>query len=103
MWNTIIGTINPYLVGTDKANLQSKIFLVFGCTCVCCVIFTYFCVPETKGLSLEQVDRMFEETTPRNSSKWVPKTTFAQDVGITADGKLADSVVADVERKGSTF
>ena len=48
MWNTIIATINPYLVGKDKANLQSKIFLVFGCTCICCAIFTYFCVPETK-------------------------------------------------------
>jgi SP family sugar:H+ symporter-like MFS transporter len=34
-------------------------------------------VPETKGLSLEQVDRMLEETTPRTSSKWVPHETFA--------------------------
>lgn len=101
LWNTIIAVINPYLVGAQYANLQSKIFFVFGSTCVCCVIFTYFCVPETKGLSLEQVDRMFEESTPRTSSKWVPTTTFASEVGITADGKLADSVVQDVERKGS--
>ena len=29
-------------------------------------------MPETKGLSLEQVDRMLEETTPRTSARWVP-------------------------------
>ncbi|GAM83807.1 hypothetical protein ANO11243_017970 [Dothideomycetidae sp. 11243] len=102
MWNTIIATINPYLVGTDKANLQSKIFLIFGCTCIGCAVFTYFCVPETKGLSLEQVDRMFEESTPRTSSKWKPHSTFAADVGMV-DGKLNTEVVDDVERKGSTY
>jgi SP family sugar:H+ symporter-like MFS transporter len=34
-------------------------------------------IPETKGLSLEQVDRMLEECTPRTSAKWVPHDTFA--------------------------
>lgn len=34
-------------------------------------------VPETKGLSLEQVDQMLEETTPATSSTWVPRYTYA--------------------------
>ena len=51
---------------------------------LCCISFTfaYFLVPETKGLSLEQVDKMLEETTPRTSTGWVPHTTFAQDMGL---------------------
>jgi hypothetical protein len=40
-------------------------------------MFAYFFVPETKGLSLEQVDKMLEETTARTSSKWRPHETFA--------------------------
>jgi len=51
---------------------------------LCCVslTFTYFLVPETKGLSLEQVDRMLEETSPRTSGKWVPHSTFAADMHL---------------------
>lgn len=51
--------------------------LIRGGCCTLCLLFAYFCVPETKGLSLEQVDRMLEETTPRTSAKWVPHDTFA--------------------------
>jgi hypothetical protein len=44
-------------------------------------------VPETKGLSLEQVDKMLEETTARTSSKWKPHETFAHhgEKGIHED------------------
>ena len=51
---------------------------------LCCVswVFTYFLVPETKGLSLEQVDKMLEETTPRTSAKWVPHSTFAEEMNL---------------------
>jgi hypothetical protein len=58
-------------------------------------------VPETKGLTLEQVDKMMEETIPRTSAKWKPTTTFASEMGITVDGELKGSVVHDVERHGS--
>jgi hypothetical protein len=51
---------------------------------LCCVslAFAYFLVPETKGLTLEQVDRMMEETSPRTSAKWVPHSTFAADMHL---------------------
>jgi hypothetical protein len=29
---------------------------------------------------------MFEETTPRKSSRWHPHSTYAQDMGLTKDG-----------------
>lgn len=64
-------------------------------------MYAYFLVPETKGLSLEQVDKMLEETTPRNSSRWVPHSTFAGEMGLTEKGTLAPGIIEDVERKGS--
>lgn len=86
MWNTIIAVITPYMVGTGSqdANLKSSVFFVWGGLCTCCFLYSYFLIPETKGLSLEQVDRMMEESTPRTSSKWRPTTTFAQEKGMTA-------------------
>jgi hypothetical protein len=85
LWNTIIAVITPYMVGEDRGNLKSNVFFVWGALCTCAFVYAYFLVPETKGLTLEQVDRMFEETTPRTSSKWKPTTTYAAQVS-TKDG-----------------
>ncbi|RQM05160.1 hypothetical protein DH86_00003162, partial [Scytalidium sp. 3C] len=90
LWNCIIAVITPYMVGTEPrdANLGSKVFFIWGSLCFLCFIYALLLVPETKGLTLEQVDRMLEETTPFTSSKWVPHSTFAADLG------MGDKVVA---------
>ena len=101
LWNTIIAVITPYLVGDTHGNLKSKVFFLWGSLCTCATVYAYFLVPETKGLSLEQVDKMMEETTPRLSAKWKPTTTFAAEV---SGGDFLDkNVVEDVERRGSAF
>jgi MFS family permease len=77
--NWAIAYSTPYLVnyGDGYANLQSKIFFVwFGC-CFLCIAFVWFMIYETKGLSLEQVDQLYEEVSnPRESSKWRPTTSW---------------------------
>lgn len=82
LWNTIIAVITPYMVGPDRGNMQSSVFFVWGGLCTCAFVYTYFLVPETKGLSLEQVDKMLEESTPRTSAKWKPTTTFAAEMNM---------------------
>jgi len=77
LWNTIIAVITPYMVGANEGNLKSSVFFIWGGLCSCAFVYSYFIIPETKGLSLEQVDKMMEETTPRTSSKWRPTVTFA--------------------------
>ncbi|TQV99030.1 sugar porter (SP) family MFS transporter [Cordyceps javanica] len=99
LWNTIIAVITPYMVGSDKGDLKSKVFFIWGGLCTCALVYTYFLVPETKGLSLEQVDKMMEESTPRTSAKWKPTTTFA--AGHSTGGHLDKHVIEDVERRGS--
>lgn len=101
LWNCIIAVITPYLVGEDFAYLKSKVFFLWGSLCFACLIYAIFLVYETKGLTLEQVDRMMDECTPLTSAKWRPTTTFASEMGITEKGTLAEEIVVDVERKGS--
>lgn len=60
---------------------------MWGALCCTSLAFAYFLVPETKGLSLEQVDKMLEETTPRTSNKWVPHSTFASEMHL-ADKRI---------------
>ncbi|PPJ52104.1 hypothetical protein CBER1_09612 [Cercospora berteroae] len=103
LWNTIIAVITPYMVNTDEGDLKSSVFFVWGGLCTCAFVYSYFLVPETKGLSLEQVDQMMAETTPRTSAKWRPTTTFASQMGLKEGGKLDTEITDDVERKGSVF
>lgn len=59
-----------------------------------------------QGLTLEQVDKMLEETTPRTSAKWRPHETFAHELGMTGEtggAKINAELVSDVERKGSAY
>lgn len=81
LWNFAIGYATPYLVdsGPHNANLGVKVFFIWGCTCFCGGAFVYFCVPETKGLSLEEVDRMYATTSVRNSTKYKPEVAGGED------------------------
>jgi hypothetical protein len=89
------------MVGQDHGNLKSSVFFIWGGLCTCAFVYAYFLVPETKGLTLEQVDKMLEETTPRTSAKWKPTTTFAST--MSAGGLLLKSTMQDVERRGSAI
>jgi sugar porter (SP) family MFS transporter len=92
LWNCIIAVITPFLVGADKANLQSKVFFMWGSLCFCCLVYAYFLVPETKGLTLEQVDRMMEEVSPRKSAGWKPTTTYASELN-RMDGEKNENTI----------
>ena len=45
---------------------------------------------------------MFEESTPRTSSKWKPHKTFSANMG-DSQGYMEKGVVQDVERRGSAY
>lgn len=94
LWNCIIAVITPYMVDA----LVSSVFYVWFGLCTCAFVYTYFLVPETKGLSLEQVDLMMEETTPRTSAKWRPHKTFAGEQ--SSGGVLKAEILDEVAGKG---
>ncbi|KAK5171471.1 uncharacterized protein LTR77_004616 [Saxophila tyrrhenica] len=50
----------PYVI----AEIDANIGWVFGGFATMATIYTYFCVPETKGRSLEEVDELFERRIP---------------------------------------
>jgi len=102
LWNTIISVITPYMVNADEANLKSSVFFIWGGLCTAAFVWSYLFIPETKGLSLEQVDKMMEETTPRTSAKWRPRDTYANEAGVR-DGVVDAGIITDTERKGSAF
>lgn len=92
-WNCIIAVIAPYMVGHEpgSADLGPRVFFIWGSLCILSLVFAYFLVPETKGLTLEQIDIMMEESTPRQSGRWKPTTTFAAQMGRVRDDRSASN------------
>lgn len=58
--NFAVGFSVPYLMD----DLDLKLGFVFGPICFLGVVFTWFCVPECTGKTLETIDRMFHEGVP---------------------------------------
>jgi hypothetical protein len=90
------------MVNEDRGNLKSSVFFIWGGLCTCAFVYAFLLVPETKGLTLEQVDTMMEESSPRTSAKWRPTKTFAEQMASDR-GVIEKEVIADHERKGSVF
>ncbi|KAI8658045.1 Plasma membrane low glucose sensor [Fusarium falciforme] len=79
--NWALAFATPYLVnyGPGNANLQSKIFFIWFGACFICVAFVYFFIYETKGLTLEEVDELYNEVgSARKSVGWEPTVTFLE-------------------------
>ncbi|KAH7214267.1 general substrate transporter [Fusarium oxysporum] len=98
--NWALAYSTPFMVnyGDGNANLQSKIFFVwFGC-CFLCIAFVWFFIYETKGLTLEQVDQLYEEVSvARKSVHWVPSSSWEDRQGHG----MKDEKNADVEEVGN--
>ena len=65
-----LGYVTPYMVDKDKANMGSKVFIIWGSTCLGCLIFSIFCIWETKGLSHEQVNYLVRNSSPLRSAQF---------------------------------
>ncbi|KAI9835359.1 MAG: High-affinity glucose transporter rgt2 [Thelocarpon superellum] len=102
--NWAIAYATPYLVdpppvGTTGgyANLQSKVFFIWGSFCGLCAIFVYTLIYETKGLSLEQVDELYAKVDHAWQSKGFVPTVSFQEVRDAGPDELRRGSLADIE------
>jgi SP family sugar:H+ symporter-like MFS transporter len=66
-------------VDSDKGNLQSKVFFIWGSFCFVCIAFVYFMIYETKGLTLEEVDELYALVSKAwLSKKFRPTVRFSE-------------------------
>ncbi|KAL8642951.1 MAG: hypothetical protein Q9226_008445 [Calogaya cf. arnoldii] len=102
--NWAIAYATPYMVnsGPGNANLQSKVFFVWGTFCLVCCFFVWTLIYETKGLSLEQVDELYSKCTKAWKSKgFRPTVSYAevQEARGSVGGRHAS--LADIEADAS--
>uniref|UniRef100_A0A0B7KCS7 Major facilitator superfamily (MFS) profile domain-containing protein n=1 Tax=Bionectria ochroleuca TaxID=29856 RepID=A0A0B7KCS7_BIOOC len=59
-WNVIWAFVTNYVIPYMIANLKFGTGWVFGGISISALVFTFFFLPETKGLALEDIDKIFE-------------------------------------------
>lgn len=65
MWQWVI----PYMFNPDQADMGATIAFVFGGLCVFCLVYLWFCQPETGGRSYQELDEMFAKGVPARKFK----------------------------------
>lgn len=82
LWNWAIAYATPYMVDSDEGNLGTNVFFVWGGCNLLCFFFAWYWVYESKGLSLEQIDELYENVSHAwRSAGFVPsKHAFRDDI-----------------------
>lgn len=95
--NWAIAYATPYLVGYGPgyADLQAKVFFVWGACCVFAFFFVWIMVYETSKISLEQIDELYERVDHAwQSASFQPSWSF-QDIQENEVGQASGVSLAD--------
>lgn len=96
LWNWAIAFATPYMVDPDKGNLGTNVFFIWGGCNFLCFLFAFLTIYETKGLSLEQVDELYENVGKAWKSKsFVPSEHAFRNVAPASETK-ADGYSVEV-------
>ncbi|KAL4931354.1 MFS maltose permease MalP [Aspergillus undulatus] len=58
--NLVTGIIIPYMLNVDAWDWRGKSGFFWGALCVCCLVWSFFRLPEPKGRSYAELDVLFE-------------------------------------------
>ncbi|THY57751.1 putative MFS monosaccharide transporter [Aureobasidium pullulans] len=79
--------LNNFAVGISTSPFidtsQFGAFIFFGCMCVLATLWVYFMLPETKGLTLEEMDELFGDAGFAQADLAL-KQRIEKDIGLTA-------------------
>ena len=64
IWNVIFSVSIPYAMDSDEGNWKGKLGFLFGGIALLCTLWCFFCLPETKDRTFEELDLLFEERVP---------------------------------------
>ncbi|TPX09098.1 uncharacterized protein E0L32_001639 [Thyridium curvatum] len=74
--NFVVGFSVPYIIDPKYGGLDAKIGFIFGGMCFVSLFFIFFCVPECKGRTLEEIELMFRHGVPLRKFKTFDTSTL---------------------------
>jgi len=93
IWNFLLSFFSPRIA----ARIGPLILLIFAGVLVFGFVYVWLCIPETKGLQLEEVDEMYRANIkPWNSYGWRPHLFEREDAPCHEKDTIAKSGSVDV-------
>ncbi|KAL4736179.1 general substrate transporter [Aspergillus similis] len=81
VWSVVFAVVIPYAMNEDQGDWRGKMGFFFAGTSALCAIYCYWCLPETRGRTFEELDVLFEQKVP--SRKFASATV---NINLYADG-----------------
>lgn len=92
IFNWLLSFITPYMVDDEYAGLYSNVFWIWGTFNWISLFFVYFMIYETKDMSLEHVDELYE-----NVSKAWRSAGYRANPAAFLEARRTDLKGADVK------
>jgi MFS family permease len=64
IWSVVFAVVIPYAMNEDEGNWRGKMGFLFAGTAALCAVYCFFCLPETRGRTFEELDVLFEKRVP---------------------------------------
>lgn len=97
LMNFVISKITPYLL----ADITYGTFLLFGACCVGMTVYAVVCVPETKGVPLEQVHLLFDGAIIKGCIRdTIPRLSRAREWRMKRENEDAEGLVGGKDGEG---
>ncbi|KAK4141463.1 general substrate transporter [Dichotomopilus funicola] len=87
----LTGFCSPYFINPENLNWGPKYDYIWAASNLVCGVFFYFCLPELKGRTLEEIDELFERNVPARQFKFT-KTNIAEAAMKEVQKKEAERV-----------
>ena len=80
----VVSIFNNYVWPVVLQRIAWKSFIVFCIWCFCQAVIIYFCIPETKNRTLEELDIIFNSDSP------VKTSLHKRKIGVTTHGDVVE-------------
>ncbi|KAJ5722698.1 hypothetical protein N7488_000733 [Penicillium malachiteum] len=98
LFNFIWSFSTPYIM----AGIGWATFLLFGLLDILIVLFTYFCLKETAGKTLEEINEMFDGVDPDAEQGWKDDNVNDRDASLDSQEDERQQVLDNVESNGTS-
>lgn len=69
LWSIIFSVVTPYMLDPTAGDWKGKSAFVYGGTCFCALVWSYFRLPEFKDRTFEELDILFAKRVPARKFK----------------------------------
>ncbi|KAL4976208.1 general substrate transporter [Aspergillus desertorum] len=81
VWSVVFAVVIPYVMNEDQRDWRGKTGFLFAGMSALCAMYCYWCLPETRGRTFEELDVLFEKRVP--SQKFASATV---DINVHEEG-----------------